>query len=259
MALSQRLLVTVNFSSVRSSVINRCPILYIYIYIYTTSQNYLVTPQIVISYPESVIFNKTILVPHSFYLLSTSIFEPQWIQINAPPIFLKLLIHQNDPLWSLSLLHNFSAFFPLNIGEGLKIVLPSFPARVARGEPHIWVVQLWLFGQLKDVLFLFTFNVPLAEFTSMLWAIILDEYKSLSHKPRSTWDRVMQQRCCDSQSDSICPSPSVNPRFCIWRKPPPHHVLRLVWYREFQLFHQLFTTHRPSHLTQRFWTLIHQF
>ena len=36
--------------------------------------------------------------------------------------------------------------------------------------------------QLKDVLFLFVFNVPLAETTSMLLVIILHEYKSLSHK-----------------------------------------------------------------------------
>ena len=53
---------------------------------------------------------------------------------------LKLFIHQNDPLWQLSLLHRFSAFFPPKTGGRLKIVLPSFPARFARGELHLWVV-----------------------------------------------------------------------------------------------------------------------
>ena len=48
-------------------------------------------------------------------------------------------------------------------------------------------------GQLKDVLFLFAFNVPLADFTYMLWLIILHENKSLIHKPRFRWDRVMLQ------------------------------------------------------------------
>ena len=31
---------------------------------------------------------------------------------------------------------DFSAFFPLKTGGRLKIVLPSFTVRVARGEPH---------------------------------------------------------------------------------------------------------------------------
>ena len=48
-------------------------------------------------------------------------------------------------------------------------------------------------NQLKNVLFLFAFNVPLVEFICMLWVIILHEYRSLTHKPRSCWDRVMLQ------------------------------------------------------------------
>ena len=47
--------------------------------------------------------------------------------------------------------------------------------------------------QLKDVLFLFTFDVPLAEFKSMLWTIILHKNKSLTYKPPSRWDRVILQ------------------------------------------------------------------
>lgn len=37
-----------------------------------------------------------------------------------------MLIHQNEPLCPLSLLHRFSSFFPLKNGDRLKIVLLSF-------------------------------------------------------------------------------------------------------------------------------------
>ena len=46
---------------------------------------------------------------------------------------------------------------------------------------------------LKDVLFHSAFNGPLAEFTNMLWVIILHEYKYLTHKSHSRWDHVMLQ------------------------------------------------------------------
>ena len=42
-------------------------------------------------------------------------------------------------------------------------------------------------------------------------------------------------------------------------KPEPPPCFQWVWYRGLQLFHQLFAAHRPSYLTQRFQTLIHQF
>ena len=45
--------------------------------------------------------------------------------------------------------------------------------------------------QLKNMLFLFAFNIPQAEFTSMLWIIILHENKSLTRKPHSRWYREM--------------------------------------------------------------------
>ena len=50
----------------------------------------------------------------------------------------------------------------------------------------------WPRHQLKNVLFLFAFNVPLAEFVSMLW-VIFHEYKSLTHKQHSRWYHVMLQ------------------------------------------------------------------
>ena len=38
----------------------------------------------------------------------------------------------------------------------------------------------------------------------MLWVIIFNEYKSLSHKPCSQMELCDTAVCCDSQSDSIC-------------------------------------------------------
>ena len=37
--------------------------------------------------------------------------------------------------------------------------------------------------------------------------------------------------CCDSQFDSICPSPGANPQLCNWQKPPPYH------YRTFSMLY----------------------
>ena len=57
--------------------------------------------------------------------------------------------------------------------------------------------QSKVFGSLQKclflILFLFAFNVPLTRFTSIIWIIILHEYKSLTHKLRSRWYRVMLQ------------------------------------------------------------------
>ena len=47
--------------------------------------------------------------------------------------------------------------------------------------------------QLKNVLFLFSFNVLLAELTTILWVIALHEYKCLIHKPSSRRNSVMLQ------------------------------------------------------------------
>ena len=70
-----------------------------------------------------------------FLILNTSLLEPhcklkqknKTKQKKSRKILLKLLIHQNAPLWLLSLLHWFWVLFPLMTGGTLKIVLPSFP------------------------------------------------------------------------------------------------------------------------------------
>ena len=43
------------------------------------------------------------------------------------------------------------------------------------------------------MLFLFVFNVPLAEFASLLWVVVLHEYESLTRKSCSKWDYAMLQ------------------------------------------------------------------
>ena len=65
-----------------------------------------------------------------------------------------------------------------------------------------------------------------AQFTSILWVIILHEYWSLSHKPRSITE------------------------------PPLCFTVGVI--EGVSVFHQLFATHRPSYLTERFRTLIRQ-
>ena len=71
--------------------------------------------------------------------------------------------------------------------------------------------------------------------------------------------------CCVSWSDSICSHHLVQiPDFVIAKSSPATpsqsflHTLWKVWYRGLQLFHQHLATHRPSYLTQRFWTMIQQ-
>ena len=116
--------------------------------------------------------------------------------------------------------------------------------------------------QLKDVPFLFAFNVHLAEFSSILWVFILHEYKSLSFKPRSRWDRMMLQYAVIAGLIQFA-----NHWLCNWQKPP--HIpasqqailqaLCLVWFKRLQLFLQRFQGHQASYLTRIFRTLICQF
>ena len=80
---------------------------------------------------------------------------------------------------------------------------------------------LWPTHQLKDVLFLFPFNVSLAELTGMVWVIILHEYKSFTHKSHSTWNRVMLQ--CAMIADLIHFS-------FTWRKSPTLQLTNLTRY-----------------------------
>ena len=84
----------------------------------------------------------------------------------------------------------------------------------------------------------------------------MQEYKSLIHKPRSRWDRVMLQyaviagliqfantRLCNNRISSIL---TVG-------------VIRVgVGVGGLQLFHQFFAAYRPSYLSQSFRTLIRQ-
>ena len=49
----------------------------------------------------------------------------------------------------------------------------------------------WSRYHLKDRLFLFAFNVPLAKFISRLKVIILHEYKFLTHKPLFRWNHMI--------------------------------------------------------------------
>ena len=67
--------------------------------------------------------------------------------------------------------------------------------------------------------------------------------------------------CCYSQSDSICYSRGANLWFLQLAKPShtvtePSLFMHSIW---LHLFHQLFTAHRPTYLTQRFQTLFRQF
>ena len=104
-------------------------------------------------------------------------------------------INRMNSLSPLSLLYRFSAFFPPKTGGRPKIAQHSFPARVASDEPHLWVVYLWLFAQVHPTPVQWDLSpliaptktsvegravplciyVPLAEFTSMLFVIILHE------------------------------------------------------------------------------------
>ena len=79
-------------------------------------------------------------------------------------------------------------------------------------------------------------------FTCTLWIIILHKYKSMSHNLGYKWDHVAV--CCDSWSNSICPSPGANPWLCNWQKAPtPHsftnssqHINPPIWPKDFKLW-----------------------
>ena len=123
---------------------------------------------------------------------------------------------------------------------------------------HISSVGYWFCRpryQLKNVLFLFAFNVPLAEFTSMLWVIILHGYKSLNLKLHFRWDHVILQYAVTPSLIQFALHLVQIHNFAIGKSPL---ALQLVWYRGLQLFHQFFAAYRPSYLNQRFWSLIRQ-
>ena len=95
------------------------------------------------------------------------------------------------------------------------------------------------------MLFLFAFNVPLPDGTSMLWVIILQEYESLTHKPRSRWDRVMLQYAVIAGLIQVALRLAQILDFAISKSPPRHNRNTSMLYdwcdiRELLLFHQLF-------------------
>ena len=63
----------------------------------------------------------------------------------------------------------------------------------------------------------------------------------------------------DRWSDLICPWSGANPDFAISKSPQHHNRAFSMLYSWFDTWGcSSFTTYRPSYLTQRFWTLIHQ-
>ena len=81
----------------------------------------------------------------------------------------------------------------------------------------------WLRHQLKIVLFLFLFNVPLEKLTHMVWVIILHEYKSLSQKVCSRWNVVMQHYAVIASLIQFTLHRVKIPDFAIGKSPPYHY------------------------------------
>ena len=69
----------------------------------------------------------------SWAILNTNPTPPKKKTNEKPPT---LLIHKMTP----PTLATITAFFPTKTGDRLKIVIPIFPARVAKGKSHLWVV-----------------------------------------------------------------------------------------------------------------------
>ena len=72
------------------------------------------------------------------------------------------------------------------------------------------------------MLFLLAFNVPLAEFTCILWVIILHEYKSLN--PNQTMfqiDHMMLQYTVIANQIQFALYLVLTPNFAISKSPPP--------------------------------------
>ena len=121
-----------------------------------------------------------------------------------------------------------------------------------------WLLQLR--HQLKDMLFLFAFNLTLAVYEYAFGPYL--KHLNSSDTFQMEWhDAVVYN---SSWSNSFYPSPGAFSNFVIVKRSLHHnranvHALWMVWYRGLQLFHELFTAHRPSYLIQRFWTLICQF
>ena len=114
----------------------------------------------------------------------------------------------------------------------------------------------------QDIISVMCFSlllVPQAEFTRMLWVIILLENKSIAYKPHSRWYHVMLQYVMIAGLIQFAPHLGQIADFAI--DTPTYtplqsflYALPLVWYRGLKLFHQLFASRRPSYLSQIFST-----
>ena len=113
--------------------------------------------------------------------------------------------------------------------------------------------------QLKNVLFLFAFNVHLEEFTSMLWVIILHEYKSLTHKLRSRWDHVMLQYAVKPVRFNLSFTWYKSPNLQMAKAPTHHNRPSSMLHgwcdtEGFSSFTNSSLHVDPPYLTHRFWT-----
>ena len=123
----------------------------------------------------------------SKYKFSWAILNKNQIKNHKNLLFIKMTLFGR---------YHILAFFPPKPGHRLKIVLRRSLARFARGDQKLCAVQLSLFDQVhatpiecnislmiasintsSDI----AFNILIAEFISMLWVIILYEYKFLTH------------------------------------------------------------------------------
>ena len=170
-----------------------------------------------------------------------------------------------------SMIHWFSSFFLPKTGGRLKIVLPSFSVRVARGKLHLWLftydysikfiprqfsgVKVRWLHRLRICFFSFVLMYQQAEFTS--W--ILHECKSLSFKLRSKWDHIP---VISSMIQFTLHLVQILD-FAIGKSLPRHNRGPCMLYGccdmgGCKFFYQFFVQHRLSYLTQGFRTLIFQ-
>ena len=145
--------------------------------------------------------------------------------------FLNFLIHQNEPLWPLSLFHRFSIFFPPKTESRHEDCFAPLSSKICQR----WAAHVACLAQ--------TFRSSSSYNSSMgfkssdcasqdinwtIWCsslllmysrqslqvnfevIILYEYKSLSHKSHSRWGCVMLQYTVRAGLIHFCPSPGAN-------------------------------------------------
>ena len=97
-----------------------------------------------------------------------------------------------------------------------------------RGISVCWLRQTR--HQWNIIPFLFVFNVLLAEFTSMLWVIILHGYKSLSHKLHSKWDHEILLYAVIASLIQFTLHLVQISNFAIGKSPPHHNSVSSMLY-----------------------------